>query len=260
MDGKTAVFADVALIKIAGRKFGSPEPRDAAKLAIAAGLEESKRSLQIMEAMRLSADGSIAEQLLPLLSSPDAEVSKSAKQTFGALKIDPTKLVSTEAAQTIAKMKTADVVAAITKLKGDSKRGEQLFTQQGCVACHTVKITDPLKGPYLGNIANTYQRHDLAENILDPSKTIAQGFAINTITLKNGTVHTGFVTFEGADNVVLRNIAAQETNIKTADIAKREKSGTISLMPTGLVGNLTLVDFASLLDYLESLAREQDKK
>jgi len=105
--------------------------------------------------MRLSADGSIAEQLLPLLSSPDAEVSKSAKQTFAALKIDPTKLVSTEAAQTIAKMKTADVVAAITK---------------------------------------------------------------------------------------------------------REKSGTISLMPTGLVGNLTLVDFASLLDYLESLAREQDKK
>lgn len=73
-------------------------------------------------------------------------------------------------------------------------------------------------------------------------------------------VHTGFVTFEGADNVVLRNIAAQENNIKTADIAKREKSETISLMPTGLVGNLTLVDFASLLDYLESLAREQDKK
>jgi hypothetical protein len=31
MDGKNAVFADVALMKIAGRKFGSPEPRDADK-------------------------------------------------------------------------------------------------------------------------------------------------------------------------------------------------------------------------------------
>jgi len=63
MDGKTAVFADVALIKIAGRKFGSPEPRDAAKEAITAGLKDSKRSLQIMEAMRLGADGSIAERV-----------------------------------------------------------------------------------------------------------------------------------------------------------------------------------------------------
>ena len=41
----------------------------------------------------------------------------------------------------------------------------------------------PLKGPYLGNIANTYQRPAPAEAIHEPSKTIAQGFATNTITL-----------------------------------------------------------------------------
>jgi hypothetical protein len=31
-------------------------------------------------------------------------------------------------------------------------------------------------------------------------------------------------------------------------------------MPAGLVANLTLQDFASLLDYLEALAREPAKK
>ena len=35
----------------------------------------------------------------------------------------------------------------------------------------------PPKGPYLGNIAQTYKRPELAQNILEPSKTIAQGFA-----------------------------------------------------------------------------------
>ena len=259
MQGKAAVYSDVALLKIAAHKFGSPEPRDAAKKAIDLGLKDSKRTLQIMEAMRLSGDSTFAAQLLPFLNSPDLAVVKSAKDTFFAIKVDPSKVTAAATAPTIATMKTPDVIAAVLKLKGDAKRGEQLFTQQGCVACHTVKVTDPLKGPYLGNIANTYQRPALAEAILEPSKTIAQGFATNTITLKNGSTQMGFVTLEASDKVVLRNIASQEITIPTADIAKREKSETISLMPAGLAGTLTLQDFASLLDYLEALAKEPAK-
>jgi putative membrane-bound dehydrogenase-like protein len=260
MIGKTGVFADAALIKIAGHKFGSPEPRDAAMQALQTGLKDPKRALQIMEAMRLSKDSVFAELLLPLLSGPDTEVVRGVKETFAALKLSAAQLSAAATAPAIASMKTADVIAAVMKLKGDPKRGEQLFTQQGCVACHTVNITDPLKGPYLGNIANIYQRPALAEAILEPNKSIAQGFATNTITLKDGSVHMGFVTLEAADKVMLRNIASQEITINTVDIAKREKSETLSLMPTGLASSLGLQDFASLLDYLEALAKETAKK
>ena len=258
-NGKASVFADVALLKIAGRKFGSPEPRDAARLAIEAGFKDPARTLQIMEAMRLSGDSTFAAQLLPLLDSQNAAVVKAAKDTFFAIKVDPVKLKAAPS-PTIGTMKVADVLTAIGKLRGDVLRGEQLFSQQGCVACHTVKITDPLKGPYLGNIANTYQRAALAESILDPSKTIAQGFATNTLTLKDGTVLTGFVTLEADDKVSLRNIASQEFTVRTSEIATRVKSETVSLMPAGLVANLNLQDFASLLDYLEALTRESAKK
>ena len=258
-NGKASVFADVALLKIAGRKFGSPEPRDAARLAIEAGFKDPARTLQIMEAMRLSGDSTFAAQLLPLLESQDAAVKKAAKDTFFAIKVDPAKLKAAPS-PTIGTMKTADVLAAIGKPRGDVLRGEQLFSQQGCVACHTVKAADPLKGPYLGNIANTYQRAALAESILDPSKTIAQGFATNTLTLKDGTVLTGFVTLEADDKVSLRNIASQEFTVRSADIVRRERSETVSLMPAGLVANLSLTDFASLLDYLEALTRESAKK
>jgi hypothetical protein len=60
--------------------------------------------------------------------------------------------------------------------------------------------------------------------------------------------------------VSLRNIASQEFTVRTADIATRVKSETVSLMPAGLVANLSLTDFASLLDYLEALTRESPKK
>jgi putative heme-binding domain-containing protein len=116
-------------------------------------------------------------------------------------------------------------------------------------------MDEPQKGPFLGTIAQTYTRADLAMNIIDPGKTIAQGFATEMFTLKDGTAQMGFVTFESADEVKVRNIAAQEFTYKTGDIAKREKLPN-SLMPPGLVNSLTLREFASLLDYLESLSKK----
>ena len=53
----------------------------------------------------------------------------------------------------------------------------------------------------------------------------------------------------------LRNIAAQEFTFAVKDIKNREKL-PISIMPPGLMSNSTLKEFASLLDYLESLAKK----
>ncbi|HYF36035.1 MAG TPA: hypothetical protein VD994_12145, partial [Prosthecobacter sp.] len=122
-------------------------------------------------------------------------------------------------------------------------------------ACHTTKESEAPKGPYLGNIAQTYKRPELAMNILDPNKTMAQGFASEVITLNDGTQQMGFVTLESADNVKLRNVAAQEFIFAVQDIKERQKL-PISIMPPGLVNNLTVREFASLLDYLEALAKK----
>ena len=89
---------------------------------------------------------------------------------------------------------------------GDRVRGEQLFSQSGCVACHTVRTSEPMKGPFLGNIATLYRRRELAEAILDPNKTIAQGFVTNQFTMKDGSVKVGFVTREAPEVVAIRDI------------------------------------------------------
>jgi putative heme-binding domain-containing protein len=141
------------------------------------------------------------------------------------------------------------------KTRGEVDLGKQMFTRQSCTTCHAAGLDEPQKGPYLGNIAQTYSRSELAMNIMDPGKTIAQGFATELFTLKDGPPQMGFITFESADLVKARNIAGQEFTWKTADIVKRDKLPN-SLMPPGLVNNLTVREFASLLDYLESLSKK----
>jgi putative heme-binding domain-containing protein len=136
--------------------------------------------------------------------------------------------------------------------------GEELYARLNCTKCHTVRQGETARGPFLGNIANTYKRKDLAESILLPSKTIAQGFATQVFALNDGRSVTGFVVVEAADKVVIRNIEGQELTIPAKTIEDRGKQ-TTSMMPEGLVKDITLPEFASLLDYLESLVKPAGK-
>jgi putative heme-binding domain-containing protein len=255
LDGTLSVWADAALLNLAARKVGSPEPREMAAKSLEAGWADVKRREQIIRAAVLAEDKSLAEKIVAAQTDADPAVAKSAQDAVKKLKIDPAKMAAKQTGPMISSLKAADVVEQVMKTKGDRARGEGLFTSTGCVACHTVKATDPVKGPYLGNIAETYKRRELAEAILMPNKTIAQGFVTNLFTMKDGAVQMGFVTQEAADKVVIRNIAAQEITLDPKNIAKREKNDQ-SLMPEGLVNALTVNDLASLIDYLESLAKK----
>jgi putative heme-binding domain-containing protein len=224
---------------------------------LAEGWKNPKRALQILRAAEKMKDNSQQEQIVAALQNADPQVAKLAAEVVKKNKIDPAKVAAAAkpSGPAIATLKVDDVIESVLKTKGDRARGEQLFTSVGCVACHTVKQGEPLKGPFLGNIADTYKRRELAEAILIPNKTLAQGFVTNNFTLKDGTVHMGFVTQEAADKVSVRNVAAQEIVMKVSDIAKRETL-EISMMPPGLVNSLTVSDLASVLDYLEGLAKK----
>ena len=72
---------------------------------------------------------------------------------------------------------------------------------------------------------------------------------------KDGTELDAFVVQEAADAVTVRTVTAQEQRIPIAQIARREKLPR-SLMPEGLVAEAPVRDLASILDYLEALARQ----
>ncbi len=251
-DGGLSLWADAALLTLSARKTGAPEARELSAKALDAGWQNAKRRVQILKAAGEIKHNAYADKILASLDDPDKAVASEAKSVASKMKLEKK---AKDTGPLIGTLQVKDVIAQVVKTKGDIALGEQIFTRNTCVACHTTSQDQPQKGPYLGNIAQTYKRPDLAENILDPNKTIAQGFATNVFTLKDGTVNVGFVVREGADKVTMRNVAAQESTYDVKDIAKRETLPT-SIMPPGMVNNLTVREFASLLDYLESLVKK----
>ncbi len=250
--GGSSLWADAALLALSARKGGSPESRELSQQDLDRGWKDAKRRVQILKAIQATGFHGLDDQVRTAMIDADATVAAAASETAKSLKLekkgeDKTPLVSA--------LKPDEAIAAIMTTHGDVGLGEQLFTRQSCTTCHATSLDQVQKGPYLGTIAQTYTRADLAGNILDPGKTIAQGFATEMFTLKDGSGQMGFVTFESADQVKVRNIAGLEFTWKTSDIAKRDKV-PVSLMPPGLVSNLTIREFASLLDYLQSLAKK----
>jgi putative membrane-bound dehydrogenase-like protein len=248
----TAAWAEAALLSLAARKTGSPEAREMSQKALDAGWADAKRRVQIINAAVKTKSHSVDEKILAATTDSDVSVSKAAQNAVKSLKLVAK---GEDKSPKVGTLKPEDALAAVIKAKGDVSIGEQIFTKATCIACHTKKESEAQKGPYLGNIAQTYKRPELAQNILDPNKTIAQGFASEVITMNDGTQQMGFITLESADNVKLRNVASQEFTFAVKNIKSRQKL-PISIMPPGLMTNFTVHEFASLLDYLESLAKK----
>ncbi|OYW71297.1 MAG: hypothetical protein B7Z37_28155, partial [Verrucomicrobia bacterium 12-59-8] len=248
----TAAWAEAALLSLAARKTGSPEAREMSQKALDAGWADAKRRVQIINAASKTKSHVVDDKILAATSDSDAQVAKAAQNAVKSLKIEAK---GEDKTPKVGTLKPEDALAAVLKTKGSIAIGEQIFTKATCIACHTTKESEAQKGPYLGNIAQTYKRPELAQNILDPNKTIAQGFASEVVTLNDGTQQMGFITLESADNVKLRNVAAQEFTYAVKDIKSRQKL-PVSIMPPGLMANFTVHEFASLLDYLESLVKK----
>lgn len=154
----------------------------------------------------------------------------------------------------IGELERAKVLQEIVHMPGNAQRGLQVFQALGCAKCHDTAPTDSLRGPYLPNVAKTYQRGQLAEAILMPSKSIAQGFVQNVFVLDDGRVLAGFVTAEGASQITIRNSEGNELRIAAESIEQRSENQT-SVMPEGLANSIPPAALADLVSYLESLGK-----
>jgi putative heme-binding domain-containing protein len=151
----------------------------------------------------------------------------------------------------VGKMSIEDVILALADVKGDPKKGEVLFTKQGCIACHTTSPNQAPKGPYMGQVGAVLSRDQIAESILKPNASISQGFATVSVLTKDNKSMVGFVTLESADKIEMRDIAGQAHSFNVSNIKSRTEL-KISMMPQGLANSLSISEFASLVSFLAS--------
>jgi putative membrane-bound dehydrogenase-like protein len=136
--------------------------------------------------------------------------------------------------------------------KGDAAKGKALFKAQSCAACHTDADGQALKGPHLVDIGKRYSAAELVESVLKPSAKIAQGFETHRFDMADGKVYTGFVVSERARSVLIREATGAQRELPLAQIESRTVQKQ-SMMPEGVVNNLTPEGLADLIAYLQSL-------
>jgi putative heme-binding domain-containing protein len=148
---------------------------------------------------------------------------------------------------------TEEVAARRTlQVKGDPRKGQVLFKNQSCIACHTDADGQTLKGPHLVEIGKRYSAAELVESVLKPSAKIAQGYETYTFTMADGRVLTGFIVSESASTVQIRETSGIQRALKQTEIDARQRQDQ-SMMPVGLANNLTPEQLADLIAYLQSL-------
>ncbi|QDT63145.1 DUF7133 domain-containing protein [Calycomorphotria hydatis] len=246
---KGGSLADRALLHFAENSSASPEARELAKSTLLEAWKDEARRVRLINESITAKSYFFEDDILASVKDPNSRIANAANYAVKRLNIKPKK---TDNSPKIETLDLDDVRSRVIAEHGDKQLGERLFVKATCNSCHTVSKSETPKGPYLGNISKTYKRPALAEAILFPSKTIAQGFATTQVLTAEGKIITGFVTDEQADQITMRDSTAKEYTILKDDIEFR-KTLKISAMPEGLMKKFTVREMSSLVDYLESL-------
>ena len=134
--------------------------------------------------------------------------------------------------------------------RGDPAHGQAVFTR-ACAGCHRLHGSGSEIGPELTG-ANRGSLEYLLSNILTPSEVIQAAYRMQVILLDDGRVYSGIPCEENEHQLKLRVANQPEpVTISVAEIESREIASA-SLMPEGLLANLSNADVIDLFRYLQS--------
>ncbi len=247
-----ARWAHAGLLELASRKNVPAKARAHATQTIGLAWQNSQRRAVLMDVAARHGNHFLDARINAARKDSDPVGAKAGRAAAKRLRIPAP---GADKSAKIHTLQPAEALARVVKFKGDPALGEAVFIRGACATCHTVDQSQAPKGPFLGNIASIYRRRVLAESILMPNKTIAQGFATQYIELEDETTLVGFAVKEAGKQITLRDVEGKEHVVAKSQIAERETLET-SVMPLGLMSTFTVKEVASLLDYLEGLAKK----
>jgi putative heme-binding domain-containing protein len=200
----------------------------------------------------------IKEQALAKV--PDAERARfaeiAAKQTV-PVAAQPAVVRSFQKAWTMADLE-ADLPRAASGR--NFARGREIFASVQCATCHLFNGGGGNVGPDLTAVAQRFQRRDILEAIVDPSKVISEQYASYVFTLNNGETYVGQVANESNYHydVIIDPVRGERRQVGKTSL-KSKAINPVSLMPPGLINVLTKDEVLDLLAYIESSGNEKAK-
>jgi putative heme-binding domain-containing protein len=139
---------------------------------------------------------------------------------------------------------------------GDAKRGGELVSMTGklatCLACHIVNGIGRDFGPDLSKIGSRLSREQILESLHQPSKVIAKGYETWIVTLKDGSLQSGFLV-NPADGPLTLKLPSGQPQTIARDQVKSQQPLPTSLMPEGLLQGMTEEEAADVIAFLAGL-------
>ena len=150
--------------------------------------------------------------------------------------------------------RTLPPLPEILSRAGDPRKGQAVFfkAQSQCSKCHRVAGVGAWVGPDLSQIGGKLGKEGLLDAILNPSAAIAHEYVQYSVETQKGQVFQGLIAEETAERLVLKNAEGERIVIPTKEV-EAKKPLAVSLMPEGLVQNLTDAELVDLLTYLGTL-------
>jgi putative heme-binding domain-containing protein len=145
--------------------------------------------------------------------------------------------------------------ADILSHPGDAGRGAKIFFEtEGiqCKSCHRIRGNGTELGPDLSEIGKKYNRAQLLETILEPSKAVDAKYLTYVLETKSGKLYSGLLAEKSDQAVVLKTTENKPIRV-TSDDVELLVTQQKSLMPELLLRDMTIQDVADLLEYLASL-------
>jgi putative membrane-bound dehydrogenase-like protein len=133
-------------------------------------------------------------------------------------------------------------------LRGDPRRGRDVFQAQ-CSQCHQMGGRDGIDfGPDLGTVRH-WSSEALLTKILNPSRSIADGFELWLIERRSGGTVTGVMAAETPTAITLRRVGQDDVTIPRSDI-ESITAANVSVMPSGLEQQINEQQMADLLTFI----------
>ncbi|MBL9184396.1 MAG: HEAT repeat domain-containing protein [Verrucomicrobiaceae bacterium] len=143
---------------------------------------------------------------------------------------------------------------------GDVTRGRDIATNHlgaNCIACHTIEAKEGSQvGPNLKTIGSTKDRKYILESLLNPLATVAPGYGLITLTLKDGKTLSAILDKEDAKQIRLKLPDGKLQTVPLNQIASR--TPPVSVMPP-MLGILTKTEIRNVVAYLSSLKAKTKK-
>ncbi|KAA5546354.1 c-type cytochrome [Roseiconus nitratireducens] len=132
---------------------------------------------------------------------------------------------------------------------GDPERGKMAYTKASCAQCHRFGNYGESIGPDLSGLARRFTKREIVESILYPAHVVSDQYASKKVLTLDGKVLVGMVSEQSDGSLIVRD-SRNDTSIVGAEDVDQILPNTSSIMPSGLIDELSLQEISDMMAYL----------